>query len=67
MVHLIQCPILVIVGADDAGTPVAMAQEIHDSAPGSKLVILPSAAHLSNLEQPEAFTKALAGFIDAAK
>ncbi|HEY5635705.1 MAG TPA: 3-oxoadipate enol-lactonase [Burkholderiales bacterium] len=63
----IKCPILVIVGADDAGTPVAMAQEIHDSAPGSKLVILPSAAHLSNLEQPEAFTKALAGFIDAAK
>jgi len=62
----IKCPILIIVGADDAGTPVAMSQEIHDSAPGSKLVILPSAAHLSNLEQPEGFTKALSTFIDAA-
>ncbi|MCC7047678.1 MAG: alpha/beta fold hydrolase, partial [Alphaproteobacteria bacterium] len=41
----IGCPILVIVGADDPGTPVAMAQEIHANAPGSKLVVLPQAAH----------------------
>ena len=59
----IKCPILVIVGADDPGTTVAMAEEIRDNAPGSKLVILPSAAHLANLEQPEAFTKALRGFL----
>jgi len=59
----IKCPILVIVGADDPGTPVSMAQEIHDNAPGSKLVILPSAAHLANLEQPEGFTRALRGFL----
>ena len=48
----IKCPILVIVGADDPGTPVSMAKEIHDNAPGSKLVVLPQAAHLANLEQP---------------
>ncbi len=59
----IKCPILVIVGADDPGTPVSMAKEMHDNAPGSKLVILPSAAHLANLEQPEGFTKALRGFL----
>lgn len=59
----IKCPILVIVGADDPGTPVSMAQEIHENAPGSKLVILPSAAHLANLEQPEGFTRALRGFL----
>lgn len=61
----IKCPILVIVGADDPGTPVSMAKEIHDSAPGSKLVILPSAAHLANLEQPEGFTRALEDFLAA--
>ena len=55
----IRCPILVIVGEQDAGTPPAMAREIHDNAPGSRLVVLPQAAHLANLEQPEAFTKAL--------
>jgi 3-oxoadipate enol-lactonase len=59
----IKCPILVIVGADDPGTPPAMAREIHDNAPGSKLVVLPQAAHLANLEQPEGFTRALRGFL----
>jgi 3-oxoadipate enol-lactonase len=59
----IKCPILVIVGEQDPGTPVAMAKEIHDNAPGSKLVVLPQAAHLANLEQPAAFTRALEEFI----
>jgi 3-oxoadipate enol-lactonase len=59
----IKTPILVIVGEQDPGTPPAMAREIHDNAPGSKLVVLPQAAHLANLEQPEGFTRALADFI----
>ncbi len=59
----IRCPILVIVGKDDPGTPVAMAKEIHDHAPGSKLVIIPDAAHLSNIEQPAAFNRALEEFL----
>jgi len=59
----IRCPILVIVGAEDPGTPVAMAEEIHANAPGSKLVVLPQAAHLANLEQPEGFTGALRAFL----
>lgn len=62
----IRCPSLVIVGQDDPGTPVAMAEEIHHALPGSKLTILPAAAHLSNLEQPEAFDRALADFLDNA-
>ncbi len=61
----IKCPILVIVGADDPGTPVAMAKEIHDNAPGSKLVVLPQAAHLANLEQPAGFSRALADFLSS--
>jgi 3-oxoadipate enol-lactonase len=61
----IKCPILVIVGEQDPGTPVAMAQEIHANAPGSKLVVLPSAAHIANLEQPEAFTRALRAFLSS--
>ena len=61
----IKCPILVIVGADDPGTPVAMAEEIHANAPGSKLVVLPQAAHLANLEQPAGFTRALRDFLSS--
>ena len=60
----ITCPTMIIVGEQDAGTPVAMAQEIHTAMPGSELVIIPSAAHLSNLEQPEAFNKAITGFLE---
>jgi len=55
----IRCPILVIVGEQDMGTPPAMAQEIHDNAPGSTLVVLPNAAHISNIEQPEGFNRAM--------
>lgn len=60
----IKCPTLIIVGEQDPGTPVAMAREIHDAMRGSQLVIIPSAAHLSNVEQPQAFNSALLGFLD---
>lgn len=61
----IKVPIQIIVGADDQGTPVAMSQAIHDNAPGSRLDILPNAAHLSNIEQPRAFDRALGDFLPA--
>ena len=61
----IRCPILVIVGEQDPGTPPSMAKEIHDNAPGSQLVVLPQAAHLANLEQPAGFTRALESFLAA--
>lgn len=59
----IRVPVQVIVGDQDVGTPVAMSQAIHDAIPGSELVVIPSASHLSNLEQPQAFNDALAGFL----
>ena len=59
----IRCPSLVIVGKDDPGTPVSMAEDIHQAMPGSQLVVIPSAAHLSNLEQPDAFNLSLADFL----
>jgi len=61
----IRTPILIIVGEDDPGTPVAMSKEIHENAPGSKLVVLPKAAHLSNIEQSAAFNRALDKFLKA--
>ncbi len=59
----ISCPVQIIVGEQDVGTPVAMSRDIHDAIPGSELVIIPSASHLSNLEQPAKFNKALLGFL----
>jgi len=60
----VKCPSLVIVGEQDTGTPVAMAREIHAALPGSDLVVIPSASHLSNLEQPAAFLRALSVFLN---
>jgi 3-oxoadipate enol-lactonase len=61
----IKAPMLVLCGDKDPGTPPAMAEEIHANAPGSKLVMIPGAAHLANLENPAAFTKALREFLGA--
>ncbi|HEY6239312.1 MAG TPA: 3-oxoadipate enol-lactonase [Burkholderiales bacterium] len=60
----ITCPSLVIVGEQDAGTPVELSREIHAALPGSQLVIIPSASHLSNIEQPAAFMRALTIFLN---
>lgn len=60
----IKCPALVMAGAEDAGTPVEMTHEIHANLPGSQLVIIPEASHLSNVEQPVAFNAALSAFLE---
>jgi 3-oxoadipate enol-lactonase len=59
----IRVPTLVIVGEDDPGTPVAASRTIHERIKGSELVILKSASHLSNLEQAEAFNRAITTFL----
>jgi 3-oxoadipate enol-lactonase len=59
----IKLPTLVVVGEDDQGTPVAASQAIQAKIVGSQLEILKSAAHLSNMEQPEAFTRAVTSFL----
>ena len=59
----IKLPTLIVVGEEDQGTPVAASQAIQAKIAGSHLEILKSAAHLANMEQPEAFTKALTTFL----
>lgn len=61
--HAISAPTLIIVGEDDPGTPVAASRTIHERIKGSELVILKSASHLSNIEQPEAFNRAVSAFL----
>jgi len=54
---------LIMVGEEDPGTPVAASEAIHERIAGSQLVILPSARHLSNIEQAEAFNQSLLNFL----
>ena len=59
----IKAPTLIIVGEDDPGMPVSSAEAMHNQIAGSRLVVLPSARHLSNVEQAEAFNTALLEFL----
>ncbi|MBB5233674.1 alpha/beta fold hydrolase [Deinococcus budaensis] len=55
-------PLLVLVGEHDEITPPELAQEIADAGRGT-LRLIPGAAHLSNLDAPEAFSEALLAFL----
>jgi len=59
----IKMPTLIMVGEEDPGTPVAASEAMHAKIAGSRLVILPGARHLSNIEQAEAFNAALMEFL----
>jgi 3-oxoadipate enol-lactonase len=60
-------PTLVIVGEHDAVTPPLAAGKIADAVKGSELQTIPGAGHLSNLENPEAFNKAVIAFLKKLK
>ncbi len=56
-------PTLVIVGDEDEITPPSESQRIADGIPGSTLVVIAKTGHLSNLESPDEFNRALASFL----
>jgi len=59
----INVPTLVITGEEDTLIPVQEAEKMAAAITGSKLVTIPAAGHLSNLEQPDAFNHALSAFL----
>jgi 3-oxoadipate enol-lactonase len=59
----IAIPTIIMVGEDDPGTPISALEAIHQRIPNSKLVIIKSARHLSNVEQPEVFNTNLITFL----
>jgi 3-oxoadipate enol-lactonase len=59
----VDVPALIIVGEEDPGMPVSAAEAMQTRIGDSKLVVIPFARHLSNVEQPEAFNAALVEFL----
>jgi 3-oxoadipate enol-lactonase / 4-carboxymuconolactone decarboxylase len=55
----ITAPTLIVAGAEDPVAPPAIAVAMLEQISGSSLVVLPRAAHLANMEQPERFTAAV--------
>lgn len=59
----IQAPTLIITGEKDELIPPSESAAMHESIPGSELVVIPGAGHLTNLEAPEQFNSALRRFL----
>lgn len=60
----IDLPTLLIVGADDALTPVDEMRRMSQAIPHARFAVIPDSGHLSPLENPRAFNAALAEFLD---
>lgn len=58
----VRAPTLVIAGALDAGTPLAMSEAMVAAIPDARLLVLENASHLSAIEQPQAFAAAIEEF-----
>jgi len=63
--HSISCPTLVLAGALDIGATPDMARAIQQHIPGAQLEIFENASHLSLLEQPAEFQRAVHEFLSA--
>ncbi len=58
----IRVPTLLIWGDADARSPMAVAHQIHDAMPGTRLAVISGAGHVSNLEQPAQFNAEVRDF-----
>jgi pimeloyl-ACP methyl ester carboxylesterase len=58
-------PVLIIVGSEDRIAPPQDAGLMHREIGGSRLEVIEGAAHVSNIERPAEFNRALADFLRA--
>jgi len=56
-------PTLVLVGNQDLVTPPELSSDLADRIPGARIQVIENAGHLSNLEQPDAFNRAVDEFL----
>lgn len=59
----IACPTAVMCGEEDAATPPSVHAEIAAAIPGAQLTVIAGSGHFLPMEQPEAFTAALRGWL----
>jgi 3-oxoadipate enol-lactonase len=64
MLSRVRVPTLVIVGVEDLVTPPQVAAEMAAALPAGRLHVIPDAGHLSCLEAPEEFNRAVAGLLE---
>jgi 3-oxoadipate enol-lactonase len=59
----ISTPTLLIAGAEDPSATPAMMSDLHQRISGSKFALLPDAAHIPTMEQPQVVTEIIGSFL----
>lgn len=59
----VKCPTLVLTGQDDIWSPPIRHEEIAAGIPGSTLVLIPEAGHMSTMERPQAVADAMRSWL----
>jgi pimeloyl-ACP methyl ester carboxylesterase len=63
----IDVPTLLLYGDKDVRSPMTVAEDIHSRIPNSKLVVIPGASHLNNVEAAERFNSEVRGFLKSVQ
>jgi pimeloyl-ACP methyl ester carboxylesterase len=59
----IAVPTLVLYGEADQRVPLSVAEDLHASIPGSRLVVMPGVGHQSNMDAPDLFNHKVRTFL----
>ncbi|MGH3086688.1 MAG: alpha/beta fold hydrolase, partial [Rubrobacteraceae bacterium] len=60
----IKADTLVVSASEDPATPPERGEEIRDALPNARMTVIPYAAHISNVEEPERFTSEILKHLD---
>jgi pimeloyl-ACP methyl ester carboxylesterase len=63
----IKCPTLVIVGSEDELTPPGESKQLAAGIDDAALEMIDSAGHLSNVEAPAQFNRAVRSFLETVE
>jgi 3-oxoadipate enol-lactonase len=59
----LKVPVLCVAGRADASVPLPVMQEMASEIPGARITIIENGPHMLHIEQPDAFSNAIAGFL----
>lgn len=64
VLQALRCPTLLLCGRQDTWSPLARHEEMHALVPGSRLVVIEAAGHMSPMEQPQAVAAAIQSWLE---
>jgi 3-oxoadipate enol-lactonase len=63
----LRLPVLVVCGAEDAGTPASENRRLAGLVPGGRYEEIPQTRHFPNVEAPDVFNRIMLGWLDAQR